>query len=145
MEGYPAAVETLQVRQNQQAQGSHRKYLETGHSSLHKVSLIITARVRSTREGNIYTWKCLSVHFWGGIPGPGPGGGVRGPCRGGPRSRSRWGGTWSQVQGGGGYLVSGLGGGIPSFSKGKKFWHQIWLDTCSDWQKNFLSRDPSPQ
>ena len=27
---------------------------------------VITARVRSTREGNIYTWKCLSVHFWGG-------------------------------------------------------------------------------
>ena len=27
---------------------------------------IITARVRSTREGNIYTWKCLSVHFFGG-------------------------------------------------------------------------------
>ena len=25
-----------------------------------------TARVRTTREGNIYTWKCLSVHFWGG-------------------------------------------------------------------------------
>ena len=27
---------------------------------------IFTARVRSTREGNIYTWKCLSVHFGGG-------------------------------------------------------------------------------
>ena len=26
-----------------------------------------TARVRSTREGNIYTWECLSVHHrWGG-------------------------------------------------------------------------------
>ena len=27
---------------------------------------IITARVRSTREGNIYTWECLSVHHRGG-------------------------------------------------------------------------------
>ena len=38
------------------------------------------------------------------------------------------------------------GGGVPGLSKGKNFWHQIWLDTCSDWKKNFLSRDcpPSP-
>ena len=28
----------------------------------------ITARVRSTREGNIYTWECLSVHHWWGVP-----------------------------------------------------------------------------
>ena len=28
-------------------------------------SLIFTARVRSTREGNIYTWECLSVHHCG--------------------------------------------------------------------------------
>ena len=27
---------------------------------------ILTARVRSTREGNIYTWECLSVHIAGG-------------------------------------------------------------------------------
>ena len=26
-------------------------------------------------------------------------------------------------------------------SRGKIFWHQIWLDKCSDWKKNFLSRD----
>ena len=26
--------------------------------------LIFTACVRSTREGNIYTWECLSVHHW---------------------------------------------------------------------------------
>ena len=25
----------------------------------------------------------------------------------------------------------------PPPSKGKNFWHQIWLDTCSDWKKNF--------
>ena len=28
--------------------------------------------------------------------------------------------------------------------KGKNFWHQIWLHTCSDWGKIFLSRDPCP-
>ena len=32
----------------------------------------------------------------------------------------------------------------PPPSKGKNFWHQIWLDTCSDWGKFFLSRDPPP-
>ena len=32
----------------------------------------------------------------------------------------------------------------PPPSKGKKFGHQIWLDTCSDWEKKFLSRDPPP-
>ena len=38
---------------------------------------IFTARVRSTREGNIYTWECLSVHHCGGgagYPIPGLGG-----------------------------------------------------------------------
>ena len=34
--------------------------------------------------------------------------------------------------------------GTPPPSKGKNFWHQIWLDTCSDWEKSFLSRDPPP-
>ena len=57
---------------------------------LHLIYRFITARVRSTREDNIYTWECLSVHIAGG-------GGV--PC---PRS---WGGTTSQVW---------LGGGTPS-------------------------------
>ena len=32
---------------------------------------VITARVRSTRKGNIYTWECLSVHIAGrGVPHP---------------------------------------------------------------------------
>ena len=31
-----------------------------------KRCIVITARVRSTREGNIYTWECLSVHHWWG-------------------------------------------------------------------------------
>ena len=35
-------------------------------------------------------------------------------------------------------------GGGPGLSKGKIFWHQIWLDTCSNWKKKFLSRDPPP-
>ena len=29
-------------------------------------------------------------------------------------------------------------------SKGKNFWHQIWLDTCSDWKKNFCGGTPLP-
>ena len=32
----------------------------------------------------------------------------------------------------------------PPSSRGENFWHQIWLDTCSDWGKKFLSRDPPP-
>ena len=73
----------------------------------------ITAPLRSTREGNIYTWECLSVHHWWGrgtpsqvwvgaypvpglgwYPNPGLGGG----------------GTPTQVWVGG-YPNPGLGGG----------------------------------
>ena len=65
---------------------------------------------------------------------------------------SLWGGGGSQVQvwGGprsrsGGGPRSRLGeGGVTGLSKGKNFWHQIWLDTCSDWKKIFLSRAPPP-
>ena len=35
-----------------------------------------------------------------------------------------------------------LSRGLPLPSKGKNFWHQIWLDTCSEWEKKILSRDP---
>ena len=34
--------------------------------------------------------------------------------------------------------------GTPPPSKGKIFWHQIWLDTCSDWKKNFFFEGPPP-
>ena len=74
----------------------------------------ITARVRSTREGNIYTWECLSVHhWWGGYPSPRSGwGGV---------PRSGWsGGTPSQVWMVGGNPFPGLdGGGYPP--------GQVWM------------------
>ena len=30
----------------------------------------------------------------------------------------------------------------PPPSKGKNFWHQIWLDTCSDWKKFFVEGPP---
>ena len=101
--------------------------------------MIFTARVRSTREGNIYTWECLSVHHCGGgypisglvaggIPHPRPGGvphprsggthprsgwGVPHPRsgRGVPHPRSGWGGTPSQVLLGIPHLRSG---GYPS-------------------------------
>ena len=33
----------------------------------------------------------------------------------------------------------------PPPSKGKNFWHQIWLDTCSDWEKNFCRGSSPPR
>ena len=61
--------------------------------------LFFTARVRSTREGNIYTWECLSVHNCGGGGYPVLGLGE--------------GGTPSQVWWQGGYPIPGLVGGYP--------------------------------
>ena len=59
--------------------------------------IVFTARVRSTREGNIYTWECLSVHnCGGGVPRPRSGGGV-------PHSRSSQGGGPHPRSGQGGY------------------------------------------
>ena len=59
----------------------------------------ITARVRSTREGNIYIWECLSVQQWSG------------------RTPSQ---VVCPIPGLGGYSVPGLGGvgGTPS---------QVWV------------------
>ena len=48
-----------------------RQFLELVQSRMifRIVSFIITARVCSTREGNVYTWECLSVHRVGvGLP-----------------------------------------------------------------------------
>ena len=103
----------------------------------------------------------------GGVPNPSLDRGVP-PSQvqvgGGPQSQ-----VWGEgfpVWGPGGYLVSVKGkifdtrfglihvqtgkkkifveGPSPPPVKGKFFWHQIWLDTCSDWEKHFLSRDPPP-
>ena len=78
--------------------------------------------------------------------------------RGGPRSQIFGGGGWVpglRFLGGGpglkflgwgwGSQVSDFwgGGAVPGLSKGKNFWHQIWLDTCSD-QKNFFVEGPPP-
>ena len=30
----------------------------------------------------------------------------------------------------------------PPTAKGKNFWHQIWLDTCSDWKKKLFVKGP---
>ena len=97
------------------------------------VSLLPPAYVRTT-GGYVFTGVCL---FGGGSQvqvqvGGAPvsdfwGGGY-------PVSDFRGGGTQSQI----------FWGGVPGLSKGKNFWHQIWLDTCSDWEKNFLSRNPPP-
>ena len=58
--------------------------------------VIFTARVRSTREGNIYTWKFLSVYFGGGVPHPYPSPSLS-----------------ITVQGGGGYPIQPWMGGVP--------------------------------
>ena len=86
------------------------------------------------KDGGRYCFSvCLSVHISGGrgwFPGPGGGG---------PRSRS------GGVPGpGGGVPGPRSGGGVPGLSKEKNFWHQIWLDTCSDWKKNFCRGTPPP-
>ena len=41
------------------------------------------------------------------------------------------------------FSLSTFQGGHPGLSKGKIFWHQIWLDTCSDWKKNFCRGTPT--
>ena len=72
------------------------------------LGMFFTARVRSTREGNVLTRVCVSVHTCGG------GGGVPHLRSGGrvvPHSRSG-GGYPSQVWLGG-YPIPGLGGGYP--------------------------------
>ena len=61
-----------------------------------------TARVRSTREGNVLTRVCpstnLSVHGGGGGSGPaGGGGGVRSSQRGGGVRSSQWGGGSAKI------------------------------------------------
>ena len=106
---------------------------------------IVTARIRSM-TGRYCFHRCLSVNISGGVPGLRFWGGylvsdfwggyLVSDFRGGriPGLRFSGGGTWSQI----------LGEGVPCLSKGKKFWQQIWLDTCSDWEKNFLLRDPPP-
>ena len=96
---------------------------------------------QSTPRGGGGTRSQVQV---GGVPGPGPDRGVRGPGpgRGGSQVQVR-GVPGLRLGGVGGYPVSGPGGG-PGLSKGKIFGHQIWLDTCSDWKKKFLSRDPPP-
>ena len=87
------------------------------------------------------TWSSLGQ---GGFPG------LRFLGRGGPRSQIFGGGVPGlRFLGGGGVpglrFSGGGGGGSLSLSKGKNFWHQIWLDTCSDWKKKcFVEGPPSP-
>ena len=81
-----------------------------GQNLNHRRLMIFTARVRSTREGNIYTWECLSVHYrWGeGVPCPRSGGVPH--LRSGGYPIPGLGGTPSQVWTGG-YPIPGLDGG----------------------------------
>ena len=89
------------------------------------------------REGTVFTGVCL-LTFRGGVPGLRFSGRLIQPwMEGGSQVSDFWVGSSSLRQGEG-------GGGVPVSVKGKNFWHQIWLDTCSDWKKNFLSRDFPP-
>ena len=82
---------------------------------------VITARVRSTREGNVLTRVCLSVHG-GGYPYPimlcNISQNAMGQLGGGYPARSSWGGTLAGggVPWPGGYPGWGgtLAGGVPS-------------------------------
>ena len=77
------------------------------------ICLFFTARVRCTREGNIYTWECLSVHHCGGgYPVQGQGGyPIPGLARGGTPSQ-----VWL-----GGYPISGWG--YPKYPP-----NQVWME-----------------
>ena len=80
----------------------------------------ITARVRSTREGNIYTWKCLSVHF-GGVPHPYPSlsGGVPNPALdGGGTPIQPWMGGYPNPALDGGGVPQPWMGGYPNLGQG---------------------------
>ena len=106
-------------------------------------------------EGNVLT---LSVYLstWRGVPGLRfsdhiittslPGGGGRVPHH----FHIITGGVphhYHIITGGGYHItITSLpgGGGVPGLSKGKIFWHQIWLHTCSHGKKIFFPRDPPP-
>ena len=75
--------------------------------------------------------------FRGGVPGLRFSGG-------GSQVSDFWGGPRSQIFFGGVPSLRFFWGGVPSLSKGKNFWHQIWLDTCSDQKKMFVEGPPPP-
>ena len=84
--------------------------------------------------------------IFGGVPGLRCLGGSQvSDFRGGARSQIFGGAPRSQIFAGGSQVSDFRGGGVPGLTKGKNFWHQIWLDTCSDWKKKFLLRDSPPQ
>ena len=107
--------------------------------------VFFTARIRSM-TGRYCFHRCLSMNiFFGGGFLIQPWTGVGAPIQ--PWMEEvpiqPWTGEGVLIQpwGGPDPALDG-GGGVPV--KGKKFWHQIWLDTCSDWEKKILSRDPPP-
>ena len=120
---------------------------------------IITARVRSTREGNVLTPVCVSVHTFGGggwsqVQVGGGVSGLRFFGEGGPKSqifggrgdpglRFWGGGPRSQVFFLGGSQVSDFLGGYPVSVKGKIFDTRFGLIHVQT-RKFFLSRDPPP-
>ena len=83
---------------------------------------VITARVRSTRECNVLTPVCVSVHTWGGTQSQVWPGGVPHP-----RSGQEEGGTPSQVWRGVPYHRSGWRGyPIPGLDRGYLGYPPLW-------------------
>ena len=106
---------------------------------------IFTVRVRSTREGNIYTWKRLSVHFWGGGPMSQIFGGV--PCLrfwGGSQVSDFQGGSQVSDFRGGGPGLRFSGGGYPVSVKGKIFDTRFGLIHVQTGKKIFVEGPPPP-
>ena len=87
--------------------------------------VIFTARVHSTREGNIYTWECLSVdHCRGGVPHPRSGGyPISGLVAGGTPSQVWLEGVPQPRSGLGGCPIPGLAREVPHPRSGRGIPH----------------------
>ena len=97
-----------------------RRALRRGYASTTYNEHIVTARVRSTREGNAYTWECLSTRGRGGVPHP-----------------------LSKVRTGG-YLIPGQDGGYPPLRSGwyspvSRIWYPSHIQVRS--QDAFMKED----
>ena len=98
---------------------------------------IVTARVRSTREGNIYTWECLfTIGGVGGYPIPGLDGGGRYPVPGSGRGGYPilGSGRGYPIQLMAGYPIPGLDGGVPHPADGGYPIPGLDGGTPSSWQ-----------
>ena len=101
---------------------------------------IITARVRSTREGTVFTGVCLFTFRGGGVPHPadvgGGGGGVSHP-------RSRW-GVPHPADGGGVPRPWSRGVPHPRSGWGRGTSSQVWMETPPPSRTRWDTPPPPP-